>query len=259
MPKPVPPVYRIYQWIWASLDLIYPPHCGGCGRQGQRWCLDCQQNVRVLSPPICDRCGQIITETGLCIQCLKGRPHFEALRSWAVFEGPIRKALHKLKYQRDIGLGEALAWPLINYLKELNWRIDIVVPVPLGVARHKERGYNQSVLIAWPLSLATKISYRSRALKRVRETRSQVGLSLDQRRVNVSGAFKGNSELVSGKNVVLVDDVTTSCSTLEACSVALLEAGAMKVYGLTVARAGKNRSGQSFQDQPGSQESVSLR
>ena len=249
MQQPVPPVYRIYHWIWESLDLIYPPRCGGCGRQGQRWCANCQNMVRVISPPVCERCGQPITKHGLCFRCISGVQHFEALRSWAFFDGPIREALHKLKYRRDIGLGEILALPLIEYLKELNWEIDIIVPVPLGVARLKERGYNQSVLIALPLSLATRIAYHPSALERVRETRSQVGLSLEQRRVNVLDAFRGNSKLVSDKRILLVDDVTTSCSTLEAYSVALLEAGADKVFGLTVARASRNRSGLSFQDQ----------
>jgi competence protein ComFC len=141
-----------------------------------------------------------------------------------------------LKYRRDLGLGEVLSGPLIQMLDESTWPLDLIIPVPLGVARLKERGYNQSGLIARPLARETGLRYSPRALARVRETRSQVGLSLDQRKENVRGAFQASSNLVAGKNVLIVDDVMTTGSTLEACAVALLQAGAMQVYGLTLAR-----------------------
>jgi ComF family protein len=160
-----------------------------------------------------------------------------ALRSWAVFGGKIRNALHRLKYQRDIGLGEALSMPLATYLRELQWPIDMIVPVPLGNARLAERGYNQAELLARPVALACAIPLKTKALLRAKETRSQVGLSAVLRRQNVAGAFEAKSSLVKEKNVLVMDDVTTSGATLDACAAALLEAGAHAVYGLTLARA----------------------
>jgi predicted amidophosphoribosyltransferase len=136
-------------------------------------------------------------------------------------------------------LGEILARPLIELLKNQDWIIDLIVPVPLGVARLKERGYNQSALLTRPIALAQGISHRPRALTRTRETRSQVGLTFYERRENVAGAFLADSWLVKDCHALVVDDVATSSATLDACAVALIEAGAQKVYGLTLARAGR--------------------
>jgi len=142
-----------------------------------------------------------------------------------------------LKYSRDIGLGEVLARPLFDMLYHLMWPIDLVTPVPMGVARQAERGYNQATLLAFPLSLASGIPFRSQALMKVRDTRTQVGLNLTQRRENVFKAFKARSEIVATRCVLVVDDVTTSGATIEACASALIEAGARQVFGLTLARA----------------------
>jgi competence protein ComFC len=149
----------------------------------------------------------------------------------------VRKVLHQLKYRRNIALGERLAEPLCTLFEAQGWSIGIVVPVPLGIARLKERGYNQAALIAHPFSLASGLQYAPKALLRTRETHSQVGLSIAERKVNVNGAFKARREIVSGKNVLLIDDVATSSATLDACAAALRIDGADQVYCLTLARA----------------------
>jgi len=159
------------------------------------------------------------------------------MRSWLVFEGPIRHALHKLKYRRNVALGDALAQHLAEYVGTLGWPADLVVPVPLGKKRAKERGYNQVGLVAMPLAAVNRWRYAPRALARSRETRSQVGLTAAERRENVSGAFQAEAALVSGRTVLLMDDVATTGATLSACAAALLDAGARSVYALTLARA----------------------
>lgn len=237
MSGPERSVYLLYKLIWAGLDLIYPPCCGGCGSKGARWCGRCQASMRVIQPPLCRRCGRRLEASDLCISCERRAPPFAALRSWADFEGPLRKAIHRLKYKRDISLGDNLSRPLIGFLNSLAWEIDVIVPVPLGVARLKERGYNQAALIARPVALGTGRAYRPKVLSRVRETKTQVGLSIAERRRNVGGAFRAEREGVVGKNVLLIDDVVTTGSTMEACAAALLEAGAAEVYGLSLARA----------------------
>ena len=153
------------------------------------------------------------------------------------FNGPLRHAVHRLKYSRDLALGEVLARPLLEMLHQLKWPIDLVTSVPMGVARRAERGYNQATLLAFPLSLACGIPFHSQALIKRRETRSQVGLNLAQRRENVFDAFLARSEIVNKKRILVVDDVTTSGATIEACASALIKAGARQVYGLTLARA----------------------
>jgi competence protein ComFC len=159
------------------------------------------------------------------------------MRSWLVFEGPIRLALHTLKYKRNIALGDTLAHQLAPHAMNLGWPIEVVVPVPLGRKRMQERGYNQVGLVAMPLAVLSGWEYAPRALARARETRSQVGLSPVERKENVTGAFRGDPSKVSGKNVLLMDDVVTTGSTLSACAGALVEAGARDVYALTLTRA----------------------
>ena len=168
--------------------------------------------------------------------CLTHPPSYLGLRSWAVYKDPIRKAIHRLKYKKDISLGAVFSSYLICLLEAQCWNIHAVVPVPLSIARQRERGYNQSALLAKPLALAKGLSYQPGLLKRTKETKSQVSLSLEERIKNVEGAFQADEECVRGKNILLIDDVTTSGATIDACSIALLQAGATCVYGLTLAR-----------------------
>jgi ComF family protein len=159
------------------------------------------------------------------------------MRSWAAFDSPVRQALHKLKYRRDMGLGDALAVPIARFVDSFAWPFSVVIPVPLGQKRMAERGYNQVALISHPLSLALGRDYRPAALKRARETRSQVGLNAHERRKNVEHAFIADPRHIRGKTILVVDDVATTGSTLSSCAAALLQAGATDVYALTVARA----------------------
>jgi ComF family protein len=228
--------YILYRSLWSALDLLFPPVCGGCGKVGSRWCEECQKRVKILNGTVCDVCGLPQDANGVCAVCRADRPHFHALRAWAVFDDPVRKALHRLKYRRDVALGDALAAQMLQYVRELNWDIDTIVPIPLGRQRQKERGYNQVGMIAKPLALALDIEFAPNALARRKETRSQVGLSKQERRENVDGAFQASAG-VSGKTILVLDDVSTTGSTLSSSAEALLASGAKNVYALTVARA----------------------
>jgi competence protein ComFC len=175
--------------------------------------------------------------TGMCPICQASSPPFKALRSWAVYSGPIRKAIHSLKFEGNMSLGEVLARPLIELVERLGWRLDILTPVPASLARKKRRGYNQASMLALPLALGCGIHYQSRSLVKIKDTPTQVGLTATQRRDNVREAFQARRSFVEGKSVLVVDDVTTSGATMLACAEALLGAGAQQVYGLTLARA----------------------
>ncbi len=228
--------YILYRSVWSGLDLIFPPVCGGCGKPGARWCDACRGQVAVIQAPFCDLCGIPLQSAGVCSACGAQKPGFSALRSWAAFDRPIQPALHRLKYRRDIGLGDSLAREMLGFVRGLNWPIDMVVPIPLGRKRLKERGYNQVGLIARPLAMALNLEYAPQALVRKRETRSQVGLSRDARRENIRDAFIADPQ-VKGKTVLMMDDVATTGSTLSAGAEAFLLSGAKSVYALTVARA----------------------
>ena len=228
--------YSWYRLVWSALDWLFPPTCGGCGQPGARWCEICHQNVKLISSP-CRLCGQTIELGELCSRCEAQPPSLCAIRSWAEFDGPIRQAWHRVKYRRDMALADALAHPLSQMVRALAWPIDLIIPVPLSNKRMRERGYNQADLLAKPLAWDLQIDHSSKILLRDRDTRSQVGLTRVQRRDNVQNAFQALPERVFGKKILLVDDVATSGSTLNACADALLQGGANAVYGLTLARA----------------------
>jgi len=231
------PAYHLYHLSWCAIDWLYPPNCGGCGALGERWCQTCMEQTSKISGNVCPCCGYPQVGTEICPSCQSTAPGYNALRSWGFFKGPLREALHRLKYKQDLGLGEIFSLPLIDMIFALNWQIDGICTVPLSRKRYQERGYNQSSMLAWPISLALNISYISKGIERIRDTRSQVGLSKLERIQNVSGAFQASHSLVKCKSIMIVDDVTTTGSTIQACAQALLDAGAKAVYGLTLARA----------------------
>jgi competence protein ComFC len=226
----------LYKSLWFGLDLLFPPACGGCGKTGTRWCTDCQANVSNVMGPLCDVCGLPQAREGVCNKCVNTPPRYKFLRSWAVYDSPVRDALLKLKYRRNMALGDALSTQIAEFFGGLGWPVDVVVPIPLGRKRKKERGYNQVVMIAIPLAQKLGIPCLSKAMVRAKETRSQVGLSAEERLKNVDGAFQA-SPIVRGKAVLLVDDVATTGATLSSGAEALYSAGAMDVYAFTVARA----------------------
>ena len=231
--------YRLYRQFWLTLDWIFPPRCVGCGRIGVRFCDDCLAAAPRLQAPVCTRCGEPLAagENGLCRRCLQHPPAFTAARSWALIEGSARKAVHRLKYHRDLALADVLAAQLLPVVQAQGWEIDAVVAIPLGRQRLRERGYNQAALVAFPLALGLGVPFLRGALARTRETRSQVGLGMAARRQNVAGAFAAVGRQVQGKTILLVDDVMTTGATLDAAAQALLAGGATRVYAATVARA----------------------
>jgi ComF family protein len=142
-----------------------------------------------------------------------------------------------MKYRGNIPFGESIALQMEGYVRSLHWPIDLLIPTPLGKKRLKERGYNQVGLVAQPLAYQLGLRYAPDALKKTRETRSQVGLTIAQRSENVQDAYEADLEVVEGKSVLIMDDVATTGSTISACTNALRSAGAQEVYVLTIARA----------------------
>jgi ComF family protein len=142
-----------------------------------------------------------------------------------------------MKYRRNIGFGEAIAMQMTDFVRSLNWPIEVMIPVPLGKKRLKERGYNQVGLVARPLAYQLGWRYAPQALWKTRETRSQVGLTAVQRLENVQNAYQADPQVVKRKSILIMDDVATTGSTILACTEALLCAEAQKVYVLTIGRA----------------------
>jgi len=172
----------------------------------------------------------------LCAECAREPLALTAVRSAGLLQGPLRRAVHRLKYAGRVTAAGALADLLHEPAAQVGAVATraVVVPVPLHAERERERGFNQAQVLAAPLAEALGLELR-RTVLRVRPTPSQVGLSRQQRRVNVRGAFAA-AERLTGQAVLLVDDVTTTGSTLGSAAAACREAGAAAVYGVTLAR-----------------------
>jgi ComF family protein len=173
-----------------------------------------------------------------CFRCKElADPPPVTIRSYTTYHGPIREAIHRFKYQKDIALCESLAIYLIELFNIYKWEVDLIIPVPLSQERQKERGYNQSTLLARPFSFHFKIPLSTTAISRSLHTNTQVGLSARDRQNNLFKAFTAQTEQVSGKKILVIDDVATTSATLNATANTLVNAGAKKVYGLTLARS----------------------
>lgn len=219
------------------LDWLFPPTCAGCGRWGERFCPDCFSKVELLSTDLCPKCSQPSPQGQVCQSCQVDPPPWQTCRAWAAYRGPLRVAVHRLKFKNDLGLSEFLGQHLVQLIQQQAWPVDCIIPVPLNPRRRRARGYNQSAFLAYAIALQTGLSYLPGALLRIKDTRSQVGLSAEERHLNLQAAFNAKVDLVSGRTVLLLDDVMTTGATLRNATSALLQGGASQVYALTLARA----------------------
>jgi ComF family protein len=219
----------------ALLDLLYPPECSGCRRLGELFCAQCRQQVRPYPLLCCPSCGKPAPGRKVCAECAASPSPLQAILPATVFAHPIRPAIHDFKYEGARDLAQPLADWLVAAWRLHHLSADLIVPVPLHAQRERERGYNQSALLAKWLSAAVGVPVAPAELVRAVRTRPQVGLTQEQRRANIAGAFRCAGH-VTDIRIVLVDDVCTTGSTLEACAQELKAAGAAAVWGLTVAR-----------------------
>jgi ComF family protein len=224
----------------AALDFLFPRFCVGCGKEGSFVCDSCQAELPRIQPPVCQKCGQPLPGSSvqsLCSNCLNWEPAIDGIRSPFRFEGTIRKAVHEFKYRNLRAAAGQLAGYLAECLRENNISYDVIVPVPLHPRRLRERGYNQSLLLAAELSKLTGFPVNDSCLARkiYNVPQAKTG-SVEERRQNVIGIFSCVTEDLHKKKVLLIDDVTTSGATLNACAATLKNGGAGAVWGLTLAR-----------------------
>jgi len=188
-------------------------------------------------PPLCPKCGRPQSSAILCPNCVGWQAEIDGIRSPFRFDGAIRQAIHQLKYRNLRALAVLLAQLLDDYLVSSPVPGEVLVPVPLHQKRLRERGYNQSSLLAQELGKLTNLPVVDDCLIRQRHASPQARTStVDERWFNVAGAFICRDRRLKDKQVLLIDDVSTSGATLDACSRALKEAGAVSVWGLVVAR-----------------------
>lgn len=232
----------------AVCHFFFPRLCRCCKgalayKEAAPLCPSCTEKLRTPGPLICRRCGRVLASGGAhCFACRgsKGATYkCRLIRSAFVFNAPARSLVHALKYQNALVLagymGEQMAARFAAY-PELSGA-DCVMAVPLFPARYRKRGFNQSELLARAFASALHLPVEASNLRRVRDTGSQTKLGREARLKNVAGAFIcKNPARVRGKTILLIDDVCTTGATLEACAIALKQAGAKRVFGFTYAR-----------------------
>jgi ComF family protein len=237
-------VWTVVQTIIDGLlTVTLAPCCAACGEPlgdpaTSVVCEACWRSIRPLTPPLCDICGDPLAswrrvEPGArCPRCRAGRSPIARSRAVGHYEGALREILHAFKFDGRRSIAAPLAALMRLHGRTVLEGADAVVPVPLHWRRHWRRGFNQSAALARGLELPVV-----HALRRRRHTRTQADLPAWQRHANVRKAFRvRRGTRLTGACVVLVDDVSTTGATLEACATALVGAGARQVRALTAAR-----------------------
>lgn len=233
----------------SLFDLILPQVCPVCDAritdpEFSIICPACHKGIRTVTPPYCPCCGLPYPSDAsgghLCAACIKGRRYFTLHRTCAIYDGTIKEAIHRFKYNGIRPLVHPFVDLMINVFKEMvvQFPVDLLVPVPLHKRRLRERGFNQALLLARELSKRSGILYDARTLIKVNDTAVQINLKKKERKKNLIGAFAITDRLaIEGRMVLLVDDVYTTGATLDECARTLRKGGAKGVAAITIARA----------------------
>ena len=228
-----------------ALDIALPTLCVACREPvaGDGVCATCWARLSFIALPFCPRLGiPFIYDPGpgmLSMEAIADPPAYARARAAVRYDDVGRTLVHALKYQDRTDLAPAMGRWMARAGRELLQEADVLVPVPLHWKRGWSRRYNQSGALARVIERQTGVKLSSEALRRVRPTQQQIGLSRKERASNVQGAFKvaaDRQSLIHGRRVVLIDDVLTSGATADACARALLRAKAASVDVLVFAR-----------------------
>jgi ComF family protein len=228
------------QQLQRIFDLLFPPRCAICKHGGHVLCPQCLRSIQPLHPPLCPHCGTQLLHNTPCRNCRYGALHVSMLRVFGSYQGSLRSCIHALKYNGQKRLAQPLGSLLVQAYKGYGLQADLIIPVPLHKEREQQRGYNQTALLARQCATELGIALREDILLRHRATPAQASLKARERQHNVADAFACHplftTGALSGRTILILDDVCTTGATLEACATPLFAAGARSVCGLVLAR-----------------------
>ena len=228
------------QQLQRVFDLLFPPQCASCKDSGHILCPQCLDAIQPLYPPLCFHCGTHLLYNTPCRNCRNGAIHLSMLRVFGRYRGSLRLSIHALKYDGQKRLAQPLGSLLAQAYQRYNLQADLIIPVPLHKERERQRGYNQTALLARQCAAELSVPLREDILLRHRATATQASLKAQERQHNVEGAFACRPQFangaLAGRTILLLDDVCTTGATLEACARPLFAAGAKRVCGLVLAR-----------------------
>jgi competence protein ComFC len=225
-------------------DLFFPPACVLCDapevKTDERLCFKCAETIKLIPDIVCPKCGLPISQPDSAAfhPCKRERPAYGRARYGYFHEGAVRECVVGLKYNGSLKMGEAVSDLLIKAFNRYfrPHEFDLIIPVPVHRKRLSKRGFNQTVVVSQDLSDFTGIPLQRRALKKTRDTPPQVGLSRSQRMSNLAGSFGvKRPSLISRARILLIDDVSTTGSTIREASRALMDSGARSVDVLVLA------------------------
>ncbi len=221
------------------MELLYPKTCCFCGKISvQEICDSCKEKVFYIKEPRCKKCGKPIRyeEQEYCHDCQKQSFHYVQGRSLWIHKGAVPWSIYQFKYHNRRIYGKFYAKELYRIYGESieEWGIDLIVPVPLHWRRRRKRGYNQAEIVARYLGELTGIPVDKHLVIRKKYTEPQKTLNNKERVKNLKHVFDVRKMTVRAKNILLIDDIYTTGSTIDAISKVLLEKGNNKVWFLTI-------------------------
>lgn len=227
------------QFLRRISDIFYPRCCPACQKilkdQRRMICPECEEILKPVGHPRCYKCGKTVEQGEYCRDCQKQKHIFDQGRGIFVYDSRMRRSVTRYKYYGCREYGDFYAKAMYRYAwRELQeWKPDLIVPVPVHKSKERFRGFNQAAYLAERVSGYTGIPADAEIVQKVLKTKSQKKLNAFQRRKNLEKAFWVTGD-VAGKDILVIDDVYTTGSTIDAMASCLKKKGAGNVYFLTV-------------------------
>ncbi len=230
----------------AVKDYIFPNACLSCRNlidENAFLCLDCWKETELIGQNICNKCGDPlefeIENELICGRCIRQMPIFNKSVSVFIFKGVTKEIIHKFKYEDQLHIAKKMVKLMLLKGQNLIEDSEIIAPVPMHFFKVLKRNYNQSAILAREIAENTDLSYVGDLLVKTKNTKPQFSLKYNERMQNLKDSFKTQHkylDLIKGKNILLIDDVTTTGATLNSCAKTLLDSGCKSVNVITLAK-----------------------